>query len=376
MLDVSPANLMDEIKSAEKMRDDHIKLSKEMVDIYCPWATQNKAKTLENHPFEFAKIALPNLVFSNPKVKVTTRMQATESAIAKSHEVGLNEWVDYINLAEELEPVAYEFLFNYGVIHMSIRDQPGYAGDRKFVPQRPLPTYIRAENFLIDPRAIHDTRARFKGHAMFLDRDALMNDPRVNKDALKGDKPDETKHLDPRQKTPERQDVKVYEIWVPEHFLRGKELPKNWQGPPPTPKNGYHGTIFTLTEGADGKTEQWLRDPRPCYCPPWGPYTVFGAFYKPGYPLPLSPLVMVKDQAIDLNDQAVAMSESGRRYKRGVICDSEATAEKIKAFGHDTVMSIDGFDPQMALAFEVGGITQHMVENQNVNRDRLDRIRS
>ena len=373
MIDVSPGNLMSEIKNAEKMRDGHIKLSDEMKRLYCPWSGGDGAKTLENHPFEFIKIAMPNLVFNNPKVEVGTTMQATESIIAESHEYALNNWVDTIDLADELEPVAYEFLFTYGVVHMSLRGQPGYFGNKKFIPQRPVPTYIRDQNFIIDPRAIHQSRARFQGHAMYLDREDLMADPRVNNDALGDVNADETSHIPENQKTPARKDVRVYELWVPEHQLKGNDLPKEWTGPDPVPRNGYHGTIFTLTEGSNNKTEQWLRPPRPCYCPPWGPYTVFGAFHKPGYPLPLSPMVIVRDQAIDSNDQAIVISESGRRYKRGVICQDESIAEKIKEFGHDTVMSIPGFDPQSALPVEIGGVTNQMIEQQILNRDRLDR---
>lgn len=374
MLDVSPGNLMSEIKNAERMRDGHVKLSAEMKKLYCPWISGETDKTLENHPFEFIKTAMPNLIFTNPKVKVSTRMKATESAIAESHEFALNEWVNIINLADELEPVAYEFLFTYGVIHMSLRGQPGYFGDRKFVPQIPVPTYIRDENFLIDTRAIHTTRARFKAHSMFLDREDLLKDPRVNKKAIQDSNADETSHIPAKQRSPARKDIKVYEMWVPEFQLSGKRLNRiGWNGPRPTPENGYHGTIFTLTEASAGNEQTWLRDPRPCFCPPWGPYTEFGAFHKPGYPLPLSPMVLVRDQAIDLNDQAVSMSESGRRYKRGIICQTPEIAEKIKSFGHDTVLSMADFDPQSALPFEVGGVTKQQTEQQLVNRDRLDR---
>lgn len=383
MLNATPENLLSEIRAAERARKPILDRANRAWDLYMGSDSVGFAsdRSIENLPFELINILLPNVIFTNPKVNVTTSLPHSQRIVAESQSYVLNRWVRDVDLAAELEHVAYEFLFSYGVLKMSIQSQPGYDDTREFVPMRPFAAHIRSDAFIIDPKAYTINKARYMGDCMLLDRSDLEADPRVNKKTLQtlvsADyvNDDLTLRVTGGYDSVKRDQVKVYEIWVPEKTLTEKELPKNWRGDAPLRSRGYNGTIYTMAMGHSDLNDKslWVRDPRPFYGPPWGPYTVFGAYWTRKWPLPMSALSAVVDQAEENNQLSIANSNAARNYKRFVITDSPDRAKKMVAVHHSDVVSIPGFDNSSATQFEIGGVTSQMLNHQELAQQRLDR---
>jgi len=383
MLNATPSGLTEEIRAAEAARKTSMQRANRSWDLYMgSEGGSGKKRSIENLPFSLVNLIMPNMVFNNPKVSVNTRLPHTERAVAEGQRYVLNRWVSDIDLADQLQYVAYEFLFSYGVMKISIQSQPGYDDNREFVPQRPFAQHIRSDSFIIDSKNYTPGKSRLMGDTMLIDKSDLEKDKRVNKEVLAnaakverledefGGNPNDRIRSD---HTADRNQVQVYEIWVPEIQLKEKELPKSWVGPPPSRRNGYNGTIYTLVKGGSDQEDGWLREPRPFYGPPWGPYTLFGAYWTRDWSLPVSPLSMVIDQAEDFNNLAIVNSEASKDYKRFVVTQNESVGAKIASISHGNCATVPGFDPQSAQQYEIGGVTNQMQNQESLAEQRLDR---
>tara|TARA_R110000803_G_C11989495_1_gene321994 strand:- start:48441 stop:50387 length:1947 start_codon:yes stop_codon:yes gene_type:complete len=415
MLNVTPSNLMQEVRSAEIARDDILKESSELWDEYAAGhGKSNSGKAIaENHPYQYVSTHLPNLVYSNPRVNVTTTMPISQKETAVAMRAGLNQWVRDVNLANFLNHTAMDFFFDYGIVLATLEDRPGYHGHSEDVPMTVNVSMITPNQFIIDPACNKAEEARFMGHEIFYDKDDLVDISKEKPElgwnhemltlAVTSEREADAA-TSTKGGTPPRNQVKVFEIWVPEYTLSEGELPDSWkkasdedeeegeedgqdgQGNPvdpakaeydtPSRAQGYHGTIFTILEYQshdESKQQAYARQPQPYFGPPWGPYTIFGCHIVNKQPFPYSPLQATKKQADHFNKISLAMAADTAAYKKFILATGQDEADKIKNVKNGDVEVFPEFDPGSIGDFEVGGITDQQLRQHSVAADRLDR---
>ncbi len=365
---------MREIKAAAAERDVILEESKTLLKRYL--GGDSEVQTPENVPFQYVSLIMPMLVFNDPQVQVGSRKSRNEQVRAMHH--GVNRWVSDTKLAQRLRPAAFNLAFSFAALKVSIEEQPGFDGHvTEFVPVRPNVEHISSRKFVIDTRCGEDPEnARFWGESITKDIDDLKT---WAEDSKTGWLKDEIDNLKPDGDDADardgdhvsRNEVTYYELWVPEITLTGDDLPSYWEGDDPSPESGYHGTIYTIAQ----QNESFIREPRPFYGPPSGPYELLGIYPrgdhgKGGSPLPLSPLVASRQQIDDWNDVEGTVTAGIRSYKRIFVA---ANAEKLQSANHGDMVNADGFDKTQSEKVEVGGVTDEQLSNADRLRDRTDR---
>ena len=383
MLDTTPSNLYQEIESAERFRDSHLEhygdLMKDYVGpMYGGLDVEEFAP--ENHVYEYLSLTVPRLIHDNPRVRVTSRRPVSQGDVAKAIEHGINRWVRDTNVRSVIQRTAYDTLLTYGVVLTSQAPMPGQDPQAKYKSYWPNCYRISPKRFIIDPVAISVPEARYMGHMWVRDKEDLIEesklDPSWNGDVIENlseswEHDDLGKGKSRDREVPERHEVVAYDLWVPEIQLKNS----------PGPEFGFHGTIFTVAAGGDyygekdSKKSDFIREPRPYYGPPTGPYTMYGAYYVPDSPYPLSPIMASAGQMNELNDHIRSASASAANYKRLILVDSKnkKLVQDVKSQPHDFVVPVEGLDNDSVIQMELGGITNQQVSYIQMARDRLDR---
>lgn len=375
-----PRSLSAEREAAIKVRDGFLYKLTDMHKRYHQPAYREDCKTEkyepENHAFEWNSLVGAQVAFDNPRVMVGTGRPHTVGPVAKGIRHALNRWSEKTRLKEPAQRLWLDTAFAYGVLMVRQGNIPGYASGRDNpVPQWPVVERISPWQFFCDPLAQMFDRARYAGHDCAFDKDELIQvaqaNPHLgwNAEVLEGITT--TQEFDERDESirgvmPDRQEIKITEMWVP-----GYDLPES-----PGPDEGYHGTIFTLVDGQTdgGMEDDWVRAPRPAYVSRWGPYVFAGIYYVPDMLYPLSPLMAVEGRVQELNSHATAMSEAMARYKKLVLIDS-TRADLIQKINspNSLVIPVQGLHRDDAVEFEIGGITEQHITTWNLLRERLTR---
>jgi hypothetical protein len=348
----------------------------------------------ENTYFEYMTAMVPRLVYNNPRVRVTTRRTGPQERVAESMRHGLNRQVRDLRLNMVLRDLAEDMLFSWGVAIVKEVPRrgvvlPDYHPVHPAIPTWPIVQRVPQRKAFWDPDSYDWDSPRFRGHEWRVDKDDLLKRARENPEEGWVIRETEKLATDPGDGTPqpggqraERKHIRAYDVWFPEI-----ELPES-----PGAREGFHGTIFTIafaqqnTTGvlydADGERmsprknrEGFIREPRPFYGPRTGPYTIFGCYKVPDSPYPLSPLVAVEGQILDLNDHAQAASRSMQRHKRFIgVHGGSQNVQKIKNALHDYVVPIP-YESGRALVeqIELGGMTDQQLNYLAVTKERLDR---
>jgi len=391
MLKTTPQALMAEIDSAIAYRDTHLEGYEDKVARYHgPYYNSDGADgsqySPENTYYEYVSLMVPRLVFDNPRVQVSSRRPGTQQDVAEALRHGMNRWSRDAKLRKLLVEVASDMLLGYGVCLVRPDHKKKYASPNATpfkadeTPAWPACERIAPRRFFVDPEAERIESARFMGHMWRMDKEDLEELARTreeqgwNLDAIEslGRQEDPNrKHGYGYEGTPDRKEVYCYEIYVPEVELDDS----------PGPKAGFHGTIYTLgcsqPLGSDDEdnASAFVRDPRPYYGPPSGPYVMFGAYKVPDRVYPLSPLTAVEAQVTDLNDHVQAASNSMLKHKRIVGVNDPRTAQLVKNVEHDYVAVVP-FEDGKALVqeFVMGGQTDQQANWIATCRQRADRV--
>ena len=389
MLDISPNGLLREIFNAEEVRQMHLKsLDEQIKQYHGPWYSTSggpdsaEAFSPENHYYEWISHMVPQMVFNNPRTKITSRRPASQKFVAEAIQWGENRWIRDSNFKSFLQKAAVDSQFRWAIALTSQGPRPDYM-EWEDPGSWPTVTRIPQNRFGWDPQATSFEEVRFMFHMWGIDKEdavdlAKENPDEWNIDVIESIGEDTGKHKygkDPERNWVERGEIFAYEVWVPEVELEDS----------PGVDEGFHGTIFTIpaedatihVEGAEEETEnvQYLRPPRPYYGPRWGPYTLIGMHYVPDETAPLATLVAVEGQIKDLNDHARATSDSAARYKKLVFVNSAEAdlPQKVKDSEHHFVISVQGLEPGQIVQVELGGASPSQLEYLQVARDRLDR---
>jgi len=299
------------------------------------------------------------------------------AAMALEH--GINRWVRDTNVRSVLQRVAYDTLITYGIVLTTQAPMPGQDPMSGFKAYWPNCYRITPKRFIIDPVSMSVPEARFMGHMWVRDKEDLMdeadNDRSWNKEVIEtmqtSQDMEELGFENNRDRdVPERNEVVAYDIWIPEIELKES----------PGPDFGFHGTIYTVAASEnngqrDPNKADFVRDPRPYYGPPTGPYAMFGTYYVPDTPYPLSPIMATMGQVDELNDHVRSASASAANYKRLILVDSKSKklAQDVKSQPHDYVVPVEGLDRDRVIPLELGGITNQQVSYIEMARERLDR---
>jgi hypothetical protein len=391
MLTSDPEKLMVEIKAACSFRDEYAKtLDKQRKRFTGPHYHEGSSGEThdyspENTYYEYISLMIPRLIFDNPRVQVSSRRPGPSRDVALALKYGLDRWVRDIVLRKKLVELATDMLFGYGIamVKESVREGVDMSAmlpeNEVQIPSKPtwpVVERISQKRFFMDSEAERVSDARFLGHEVRRDRADLLSRAKENPEegwdvevlreaAETGPK---KKGTDGDSTAPTRDELVLFEVWIPEVKLKDS----------PGPENGFHGTIYTLcsSQGPDGNSPsgKFARAPRAYYGPRTGPYSVFGIYKVPDSPIPLSPLTAVEAQVSDLNLHVRAATRSMLNHKRIAGVNDPRTAQLVKDVGHDNVVVLPFEDGRaMVQEFEVGGQTEQQVGWIDSARERADR---
>lgn len=385
MLDTSFEKIRREVESAERFRDAHLSHLRAMVERYHgPSYRDDRADPYlddpENFHHEYISLVLPRIIHDNPKFRVRCADAIMDLVIGKRMQIGVNRWGRITRLRATLERIATDMLLSYGVAITVSEPRPEAREIDGKEPYLPRVYRISPDRFFIDPAATHAEDARYMGHCYAVDKSDLLakaeNDPTWDFDAINDIPPDtdmEDARDDRGRYVEDRQEMCVYEIWVPEIDDEIAEAVDKVYG-----AGMVNGTIYTMVKGRSKTTkfEGFIRKPIPFFGPRNGPYTVFGVYTVPDDPYPLSPLVAIQSQIDDLNSHLSSVRASAAAYKRLVMVDSRnhKLAQDIKDKPHDFIVLSESLDKDKVVNLEIGGITQQQVQYSAIAQDRLDRV--
>jgi hypothetical protein len=387
MMKFDLASLVREIESAESFRDTHLVEWKSLIERFHGPSYRESRQQMddpENFILEYIALLLPRIVHDNPTVRVKSARPVSQSEAAGVLQIGINRWCKMVGLRNTLERIATDMLLAYGVALTVNEPRKGYVTSLTEDPYLPRVYRISPDRFFIDPAATHLDEARYMGHCWISDRDDLLASAESDKtwdiDVIErvaantgvSDVRDDT---DIDRNIPDRKELVVYEVWVPELHDEAAELIDAV-----TDRAMFNGTIYTVVKGQaeSGKKANMgmARAPRPYYGPRTGPYTVFGAYTVPDDPYPLSPIMALMPQIDDVNMHLRNMRYSASAYKRLLAVDARNAkmAQDIRDREDLYVVLADNLDPDALRTIEVGGITAQQVQYAAMAQDRLDRV--
>lgn len=349
-----------EIKAAMDETDQHVEHSAAIVrNLTGRWYRQDSAgdtEQPENFGFSFMSNMLPTLGVNNPKVKVNAARVVGHQIIAQAMTDGLNAWVKDIGFLERIEPVLVDFMVSRGVLLHRLDEDSRFS--RGSVT--PSAKRISPRRFFQDSQADTADEDEFRGHWSMIDVEDLLADEQVLPDVkeklvAQSEDPQEVGGQDgaPFDKASAsglgRKRVKLYSVWL-------REL----------------NQIRVLCELSETME---VYPARPYYGPPTGPYELFDAYPVPDQPWPLSPLVAVQDQALDLNIHARSMGRAAAR-RRTIGLVEAANPDMLDTLTNaedGAIVPVKGITGNHVV-IEIGGVTQEQYAYVEVARERLDRI--
>lgn len=405
-----PEELFHEVKAAEFFRDARLQsFDKQLARFHGPFFRDDSPHGEwypENRYFTSIASALPAYAYLPPRFNVTTTRVGSQEMVAEAMGFYLNRWSQEINLDMVGEEITRDTYFNWGVlltteealtgedvtdkayIHVDENGKKSRRLKKRKTPvrrRRPKTYRISQRHFIMDPLADSAHKPRWMGHGWrrslkSLRQEALDNeDSGWNMQALMEMEPEsagfamgeiETLSED-RAHRPnlQRDDIYGWDIWIPEFILEDSG----------GAAEGEFGTWFTLTtwEARDGTQRyEWLRDPRPYYGHPSGPYDLCGLYSIPDEPYPLGLLTAMEAQITDVNRRALAIQKADINFKNVVLYDEQdvESATRIQHAPDQYFVGIPGFDSAGVKPVSVGGSTREQHEGLAISVERLDRI--
>jgi len=423
MFDITETNLAREIESGEVVRDEVLKVLPNLRDQFVGKGNSEVAgqgRWIEQTALEYKSLIVPRIVQDNPRVAVRSRGRMPDAIIrqllaarqlagqmlqmsggqdavalqaleaidaelrngwnlnghAKGMEHILNRWERETNYKSNLDRVTYDMLEVYGVEQTTMWVKPGYDPCDSESPRWPRSSIIPPDRFVMDPICVHHTEALWKAHWEMRDRDELVRlakdypDQGWIKSAIEsvpvGNVEDEKNRV-----SVERNTIKVYEKWIPSYYEN------DWPGP----DEGFHGGLFTFGVGMNQKGDalvgEFIRKPQPCYCPPWGPYVMFGVYEQRGNPYPIGPLAATYSQQCETNAHAKHISMSASEYRRAVVvrADNKQLIRKLKSSDKRLMVipiETQYMDRDQVIPMEIGGVTDQILQHYSIAKNRLD----
>jgi len=375
MLSLTPHLLMRCIRSGFEFMENFTIKRAEMIRRFAgPHYRQDNqdAKSPENYPFAYKQFVSPQLLFGVPQCTVRAANSVADAALADAFQLALNAWAKETSVLGTLEEALDDSFFGYGITCVGVEGRGYYRaggleavqGDFESVPNYPYCVRIDPRDFFILPPATNLRRVRMMGHRFERDLDELEGDDTFDQEqvARLHDTPKtspapndafDNQQYDPTQ--PEHRRITLYQVYLPE---QGRIITVAETGRPQSEGMGADGVI--------------LRNER-YFGPDEGPYDLWGLDSVPGEAIPISPLVALWDEFLEVNEHSKAASRAAATHKRVGIygAGSVADAKRVHEARAGEWVAVN--DPASFKDVETGGVTESQYRFVQFVRDRFDR---
>jgi hypothetical protein len=362
--------LLRECQEAERIRDQRLGGVSRIIKEYAgrwyaqakDWSSGTAAAGVlddtDNNPepyaYSFVTNTLPALTFSNPAANVKARRVIGHRMVQDAMKNGLRAWIQDVGYGDTLEQCVLDSLFFRGVMLHIIEDDTRWADGAV----RPAVRRIPFSHFFIDSlaRGTNAEEFEFMGHKFFADLDDLQADPDVIPEALEGlasyvnSEQDKAAPFKKGDVGMDRKRICLRSVWIR--------------------RTNTIRIIAEVNKGIEIYAEREWYGPAKL-----GPYELFDSYPIPDEAHPLSPLIAVQDQVVDLQAHARATARSAAGRKTVIIVDGthQSLPEDIKDSGDREVISVPGFSSSQVQQIELGGVTPQQYEYLGFLRARLDR---
>lgn len=396
MLDTSPANLRAEIEAAKRLREVRMSSWEEMIRGYHgPGFDGISNADAENTAFEIVSNLNPQIVFSNPRIKLGSSRPVYQREVIAGLEAAGNRWIEETQVRQLYDEIAVDWDFAYGVIFTCPSKVYGLGRDHEDPIYRPGSMRISPGEFVADAKAKAFRSARWLGHPVSEDKDDLIERAeRENEEARKngeeepwnltalhalneGEGEEELELDRASEHVPHRKTVTFYPIWVPE-----APIPEGYS------PALYHGLIYYVTlsdakrdssgrfRSREDGDDDFIRRPEPFFGPRWGPYSFFLAYPVPDrmHPLAVMPANLANHQALNRHVEANERANL-RRKKIALVDDLDPDLQKnVEDAPEGSVVPAKVSSIRDGVKeIELGGATEMGLRAQIMAKDTRDR---
>lgn len=375
MLDLSPQNLIREIRDSQANRDKYldivVQLRRRYAGAYYHTGMKAENATPENYPFAYIAFVLPQIFFQMPSSRFEATRSLADQPTADGMTAAMNYWTLEAEAEDPTEHCVIDALFGFGVMLTTVEGYGDHGGrglsfalgDSQQRAMWPAIKRLSPKNVLWDPLADAETTSRFMGHTFERDLDdvqaqAEQDDtwiPEAVAELLEKEQcpEDDDKEAFPRglgERTAKRKVVKLHQLYIPEA-----------------------GRLITLAESSSNGDGLIVRD-QEYFGPDEGPYTLFGVYRIPDQFVPLSVLVATFEQFLEVQTHAMKAADDAAAHKKVAVgkADAGKDAEIVKEAKNGDFLKLQ--NPDSVKDLEIGGASQDQLGYLGVTRERLDRV--
>jgi hypothetical protein len=386
--------LMREIRAAERARNARISCLDELIDIYAPRAQEDETEedyNPENVPFEYATVVGPQLLFSNPRARVSTRLRGRPEMVAKLLRETTNRWVKDTDLERVLRPTVTDYLFAYGAVYISRRPRVASLLKAGRMVWWPEVRRLSPRHYFRDPIAETREEIRFEGHDWLISYDDLLEQAEMDPEgwdlevirslpATVSERDETDRRRFAGDEDVVRSEVRLYTVWWKDENPLDDYMSGDVDDDEARSPRLLNGMIYTVAAPASGEgSATFVRPPEEFFGPAWGPYSSCDAAYVIDEPYGQSAVMATRGQIQDLNRHAKVASARGARQKRVYLIDSpdEELSAKVQDAVDDELITIrggDNFDKNSIAPIELGGMDEHNVAYMEMRKANIDRV--
>ena len=362
MWNPSDKELAQDIREAVSFRDKHVLASKKIVLSYVGQHFRSDLddradKDPENFVFAYVSNMLPDLVYSNPTVKVNAARVVGGDVLERAMTSAINTWIVDMDLAEKIRELVVDFLMMQAVALVALEPDPAFGNDTL----RPRCHHLHYSRVFIDPLATKIDEAEYVGHDFYMNLEELQEHDaqgRLNPGAMDrltrnagptGERDAGDPLTRPESGTVSRRRVRLRSVWLRDSGM------------------------IRVFAADDREFEVYA--PEPYYGPETGPYVIAGAYPVPNSPYRLSPLVASFDQIEALSEHGRALERSASRRKTIAVVDGQAAklANVVVKSKDGEVHSVAGFSKDQLATIELGGASDSQYYYQANKRTNVQR---
>lgn len=321
------------------------------------------APSPENYPFSYKAFVLPQLMFGQPAptVKANSPIYAeTASAL----QTAMDYWSKETGWANTLEQIISDCFAGFGISkagispvgrHVGAAGLEAVEGNFQEVPNYPFIVRVDPRNFIIDARADSIDEARILGETYEQDLADVQADWRNDQEAVS--KLDQVVREDvtkseispfkhPATRQAERKRVVLHEVYLREH-----------------------GLLMTIGETGDDsgvilRQEQY-------WGPEDGPYTLWGLDTIPGELVPISPLVALWDEYLEVQQHSKVVARSASTYKMLGLYTPGSSDDAERINNAENGEMVCAKDPGAVKTVEIGGASDGQISFVEYVRNRF-----
>lgn len=380
----------DATRRIKRVKDDLLQNrepEKRMKRIQAALMGQNQAMT--NRYWEALTYFLPNLVYQNPKLSVTSAVPGEARSDAIGLRYALETLMDQQKWSSVWRQMAADALAWRGVCmttvdrivtprHMDGQEFLRWDGekvkfDRAGGMTVPRLSYVSPDHYFSDCRAAMREEAQHEGHFWDDDIDRLQA---LAEEDESWDKDEIARLVETRANAQDDdRSVRVYQVYCP--FYIDQEAVDAYDGDEdPEDRDLFTGTIYTMVESYNGESGMDIRKPILYRGPAGGLYSVMEFINGPGMKNMMAPFAAALPQ-VD-NDATIgrAVVRSIRAFKRIAVA-TETVAQAIINADHDSIVStkvaVEDLQRQL-YELQVGGPSAELLKGYELSDMACDRI--